>query len=39
LLRSAITHTDLDEEVLCILLGIFHKNIEIAISVEDPRIQ
>src|SRR5580704_13590468 len=38
-LRTAINHADLDEEVLRSLLGIFHENIEVAIFVEDARIQ
>ena len=38
-LGPAITHADLDQDVLRRLLGIFHKNIEVAIFVEDARIQ
>src|SRR5271156_4971497 len=38
-LRPAIGDADLDEEVLSRVLGIFHKNIEVAIFVEDSGIQ
>ena len=38
-LRPAIAHADLDEDVLRRLLGILHKDIEVAIIVEDTRIQ
>ena len=35
----SITHADLDEEVFRRLLGILHKDIEVAITVEDTGIQ
>ena len=38
-LRPAITHADLDEDVLRRLLGILHEDIEVAILVEDTGIQ
>ena len=37
--RPPITHTDLDKDILGNLLGIFHKHIEVAIAIEDSRIE
>ena len=38
-LRSAITHADLDQDVLRRLLGILHKHVEVAIVIEDARVE
>ncbi len=38
-LRPAIAHADLDQQVFRRLLGIFHKDIEVAIVIEDSGIQ
>ena len=38
-LWSTISHADLNEQVFCRDLGIFHEDIEVAVFVEDPRLQ
>ena len=37
--RPAIARADLDENILRRILGVLHENVEIAIGIEDARIQ